>query len=739
MGLHAREDGKRRGVAPGRARHRMAGIALVAIAALLLEAPGAAARTGGLRVHVSGLPRGARADVLVSGPHGFRRRLTRVGATRIGGARPGRYVVRVAAVRLGAHGRVRRGAVARPVQARLAVRVHGGRTTVVQARYGTIVNPGLVPLAATVVGVIGDPAQPDGLVLAHVRRIAAVGGTLSLPPSARLPHGVLARVTSERRRGRRLIVRLRPVPVTDVAPVLVFDVPVQVGRSSSAACSGSGITPYAGFGNVHVSGTIETASWTGPHVSLQVDLDVDAGVKVLAALGFDCSLSAKSLPLRGFVAGVPIYGQLKGELSAALQAAAELKAGVTVPATFGARSVGVPPLLVWEPILHAGSPRVSASFTEIAQLRAAAGVGVEVGVGDPRVNVHVDVDSDVSFTAQPGSCSFDVDLGQFSVGGKILRFSISSPKTPPIFHQNLWRGCDRAFAVGNPGAQQGNVGLPVRLQLQTSGDHAGAVSYSATGLPAGLSLDPATGVVSGFPTAAGSTTAVVTARDAGGHVARATFGWTIAAGGPTFFDGSPGTGAPPPTLGPYAMTSFPPDPSDLDTPVSSVDGPTGPIAFDAPLTHLQVANGWQTWSNGYGGDVYMASDAADDGTLSTTIALPPGTGAFVLYAEPDIFADFAMSATAQDGTTSGPLTVYGYAGAQYLGFYESCGHTLASIHVVDAGGDTGLGIGEFAIAPELSCSASPSALAAALRDAVRQAPVRAAAAAEPTRALGRNR
>ncbi len=380
------------------------------------------------------------------------------------------------------------------------------------------------------------------------------------------------------------------------------------------------------------------------------------------------------------------------------------------------------------------------SFTEIAQLRAAAGVGVEVGVGDPRVNVHVDVDSDVAFTAQPGSCSFDVDLGQFSVGGKLLRFSISSPKTPPIYHHNLWRGCDRTFSVANPGAQQGNVGLPVDLQLQTSGDRDGAVSYAATGLPAGLSIDPATGVVSGFPAAPGDTTAVVTARDAGGHVARATFGWTIAAGGPTFVDDSPGTGAPPPTLGPYAMASFPPDPTDLDTDVSSVEGPTGPIAFDAPLTHLQVANGWQTWSNGYGGDVYETTDVADDGTLSTTIALPPGTGAFALYAEPNEFADFALSATAQDGTTSGPLTVYGDSGAQYYGFYTSCGHTLSTIRVLDAGGDSGMAIGEFGIAPALSCS-TPSSALARMREAARRAPARAPAVAPASavRALGRNR
>ena len=37
--------------------------------------------------------------------------------------------------------------------------------------------------------------------------------------------------------------------------------------------------------------------------------------------------------------------------------------------------------------------------------------------------------------------------------------------------------------------------------------------------------------------------------------------------------------------------------------------------------------------------------------------LPAGTKAFYLYAETDNFADFTVTATAQDGTTSGPVTV----------------------------------------------------------------------------------
>jgi hypothetical protein len=166
------------------------------------------------------------------------------------------------------------------------------------------------------------------------------------------------------------------------------------------------------------------------------------------------------------------------------------------------------------------------------------------------------------------------------------------------------------------------------------------------------------------------------------------------------FDGSPGTGAPPATLGPYTMQPFAADPTAEGTLESEVTGPTGPISFDSQLQHDLVGSDWETWSNGYTGDVYENDTALPDGDFEVTVTLPPGTGAFYAYAEPDEFEDFDMSATAQDGTTSGPLTVYGEAGAQYFGFYATCGHTLQTVTFTDSGGDQAMAVGEFGIAPE---------------------------------------
>ena len=82
--------------------------------------------------------------------------------------------------------------------------------------------------------------------------------------------------------------------------------------------------------------------------------------------------------------------------------------------------------------------------------------------------------------------------------------------------------------VTNPGSQAGTVGTAASLQIAATDSASGqTLTYSATGLPAGLSISSTTGLISGTPTTAGSSNVTVTAKDTTGASGSASFTWTI--------------------------------------------------------------------------------------------------------------------------------------------------------------------------------------------------------------------
>ena len=85
--------------------------------------------------------------------------------------------------------------------------------------------------------------------------------------------------------------------------------------------------------------------------------------------------------------------------------------------------------------------------------------------------------------------------------------------------------------VTNPGNQTTAAGTAVSLQIHASDSASGqTLSYSATGLPAGLSISPSTGLISGTPTTAGTSSVTVTATDTTGASGSASFTWTVSSG-----------------------------------------------------------------------------------------------------------------------------------------------------------------------------------------------------------------
>jgi subtilisin family serine protease len=84
------------------------------------------------------------------------------------------------------------------------------------------------------------------------------------------------------------------------------------------------------------------------------------------------------------------------------------------------------------------------------------------------------------------------------------------------------------LAVTSPGTQTSATGTAVSLTLKAT-DGSPPYTWTAAGLPAGLTINATTGVISGTPTTAATSTVTVTAKDAAGLTASTSFSWTVTA------------------------------------------------------------------------------------------------------------------------------------------------------------------------------------------------------------------
>ncbi|HTX45192.1 MAG TPA: protease pro-enzyme activation domain-containing protein [Solirubrobacteraceae bacterium] len=120
--------------------------------------------------------------------------------------------------------------------------------------------------------------------------------------------------------------------------------------------------------------------------------------------------------------------------------------------------------------------------------------------------------------------------GQFAAGpGYDMASGLGTPIATPLAASL----CDAGVEITPPGSQHSTVGKAVKLQLTAYG---AVSSYSATGLPPGLTIDRSSGLISGKPTASGSYKVTVQAMSSGG-TAEQTFTWTVA-GPPTISSAS---------------------------------------------------------------------------------------------------------------------------------------------------------------------------------------------------------
>ena len=160
-------------------------------------------------------------------------------------------------------------------------------------------------------------------------------------------------------------------------------------------------------------------------------------------------------------------------------------------------------------------------------------------------------------------------------------------------------GGGNTVTVTSPGSQTGTVGTAVSLQIHATDSASGqTLTYSATGLPAGLSINSSTGLISGTPTTAGTSSVTVTAKDTTNASGSASFTWTISTSGggctPQQLLGNPGfeTGS----AAPWTSTA-------------GVINPNG-------AGETAHSGTWYAWLDGYG--------TTHTDTLTQTVTIPAG-------------------------------------------------------------------------------------------------------------------
>ncbi|HEY3752554.1 MAG TPA: protease pro-enzyme activation domain-containing protein [Pseudonocardiaceae bacterium] len=168
-------------------------------------------------------------------------------------------------------------------------------------------------------------------------------------------------------------------------------------------------------------------------------------------------------------------------------------------------------------------------FTALFNQRAAAAGKANLGFANPALypilsganyasSFHdVKTGSNGDFTATTG---YDDVTGIGSPIADGLANTLLGATTPP----------PAGVTVTNPGSQTTTVGTAVSLAIHATDSTGAALTYSATGLPTGLSISATTGVISGTATTAGTFSVTVKAADASGASGTAAFTWTVTSG-----------------------------------------------------------------------------------------------------------------------------------------------------------------------------------------------------------------
>jgi hypothetical protein len=162
-------------------------------------------------------------------------------------------------------------------------------------------------------------------------------------------------------------------------------------------------------------------------------------------------------------------------------------------------------------------------------------------------------------------------------------------------------GGGNTVTVTNPGNQTGATGTAVSLQMHATDSGGASLTYTASGLPTGLSISSA-GLISGTPSTAGTYNTTVTATDTTGAFGTTSFTWTISGGGGSGCSGQKLTNP------------------GFESGSTGWTASSGVINTDGAYSHSGIG---YAWMDGYG--------TTHTDTLSQTVTIPAGCTATLSY------------------------------------------------------------------------------------------------------------
>ncbi|MEZ0069095.1 hypothetical protein ABIA32_005138 [Streptacidiphilus sp. MAP12-20] len=273
----------------------------------------------------------------------------------------------------------------------------------------------------------------------------------------------------------------------------------------------------------------------------------------------------------------------------------------------------------------AASLQISASDSAAGQTLSYAATGLPAGLS---INATTGLISGTPTTAGTSAVTVTATDASGSSGNASFNWTVNPQATETV-------------SVNNPGNQSTTVNSSVSLQISGSDSAGKSLTYSATGLPAGLSISATTGLISGTPTAAGTSSVKVTA-SSGTASGSASFSWTVNPSGggctsPGQKLGNPGfeTGS----ASPWTMTA-------------------GVLNNDT-VSEPAHSGSWDAWLDGYG--------TTHTDTLAQSVAVPAGcTATFSFWLHVDTaetttttaYDTLKVQVLSSSGTVLGTLATY---------------------------------------------------------------------------------